>query len=108
MAAKHVPADSYELLDEWSKYTAPDYVQRLRALHVFDGVLEAEAAAWRIATAINDYGLEDSRTANAMWQMAANVAARADMRWWADPPAVSNAFAAAAAALTALAEADPK
>jgi DNA processing protein len=36
------------------------------------------------------------------------VCGGSDMRWWADPPAVSNAFAAAADALTPRAKAQPK
>jgi hypothetical protein len=87
----------YELVNDWTKHKAPGYAESLRALGVLDGVPEAEALAWRVATAVNDCGW---RAGVALRQCAANVACGSDMRWWADPPAVSNAFAAAADALT--------
>ena len=91
--------DVYELLNQWSQHTAPDYVDRLRSLHVFDGVLEAQGVAWRIATTINDTGL-DSRAASGLRQMAANVACGSDRYQWRNAAAASNALAAAADALT--------
>jgi hypothetical protein len=92
-------ADPYEELPScpW----APGYVERLKQLRVFDGLDNEDVwPAYRAITdAINYWGDDGRPTASAPRQKAANAACGSDTQQWVNRGAVSNAFAAAAAAL---------
>jgi hypothetical protein len=98
MVTKRVPTDRYQPLVSPS---APGLADRLRQLHVLDGLdnEDASGVVGAIISAVMDCGLADRSAANALQQKAANVGAGCDLRPWRDRSAASRALGAAADAL---------